>query len=81
MITGKQAWGILAAAVILYELTCKPGELLSEATDDWIRQRPILWRLPFVFTALHVSNLIPPVIDPIHLGFVALKKLHEYFRK
>ena len=36
----KQAWGVIAAGVLAYELACKEGELLSEGVDDWVATKP-----------------------------------------
>jgi hypothetical protein len=32
----KQAWALLAAGVLGYEVVCKDGQLLSECVDEWV---------------------------------------------
>src|SRR6185312_12779038 len=43
-LSAKQAWGLLAAGVLAYEVACKEGELLSEGVDDWVTAKPVLTR-------------------------------------
>ena len=38
-VSAKQAWGVIAAGVLAYELACSEGELLSEGVDDWVATR------------------------------------------
>jgi hypothetical protein len=40
----RQAWAMLAAGVLGYEVVCKDGQLLSECVDEWLMSRPILTR-------------------------------------
>lgn len=62
------AWGILGAAVALYDYYAPPGETMSEAVDRAL-QKP-LGRVMAIgavaVTAAHLINLLPPSVDPIH---------------
>jgi hypothetical protein len=40
----RQAWALMAAGVLGYEVVCKDGQLLSECVDEWLVSRPILTR-------------------------------------
>lgn len=65
MINAKQAWGLLAAGVVIYEVTCDDGELLSEQADRWLVSNPILTRAVIAAVALHLANLLPWYADPL----------------
>ena len=56
-INAKQAWGVIAAGVLAYELACNEGELLSEGVDDWMATKPILTRTLIAALALHQGCL------------------------
>lgn len=64
--TGRHAWTALAAAIAAYEILAQDGELLSEEVDRWIDAHPHLTRATIAIIALHLANLLPPAIDPIH---------------
>lgn len=70
----KQAWALIAAGVLSYELYCQDGELLSECVDGWLRSRPILTRAVIAALALHLGNAVPVRYDIVSLGFVAMRK-------
>ena len=57
-ISAKQAWGVIAAGVLAYELACNEGELLSEGVDDWVATKPILARSGPTESTLPISG--PP---------------------
>lgn len=67
------AWIVLAALVVIWEIYCPEGELLSEAVDRWIEVHPILARIPVLLVAAHLANFLPDRIDPMHLGFLFIK--------
>lgn len=66
------AWIALGTLVIMWELFCPAGELLSEAFDRWISVHPFLARMGIIVLAAHLANCIDPRIDPIHQLFVVL---------
>ena len=73
-LSAKQAWGLLAAGVLAYELACKEGELLSEGVDDWVAAKPILTRTVIAALALHLGNAVPPRFDPLSLAFIGIRR-------
>jgi hypothetical protein len=64
----RQAWALLAAGVLGYEVVCKDGQLLSECVDEWLMSRPILTRAVIAALALHVGNALPVRFDVVSLG-------------
>jgi hypothetical protein len=77
-VNAKQAWGMLAAGVLAYELVCEEGELLSEGVDDWVATKPILTRTVIAALALHLGNAVPPRFDPVSLGFHGIRRGSRY---
>jgi hypothetical protein len=74
LVNAKQAWGVLAAGVLAYEIACREGELLSEGVDDWVSAKPLLTRTVIAVMALHLGNAVPPRLDPISLGFQGIRR-------
>jgi hypothetical protein len=74
LVNAKQAWGVLAAGVLAYEIACREGELLSEGVDDWVAAKPLLTRTVIAALALHLGNAVPPRLDPISLGFRGIRR-------
>jgi hypothetical protein len=77
-ISAKQAWGVIAASVLAYELACNEGELLSEGVDDWVATKPILTRAVIAALALHLGNAVPTRFDPVSMGFHGIRKGSRY---
>lgn len=65
VLSAKQAWLILFAAICLYEALCREGELLSEQCDRWLVSRPVSTRFVVAVVALHLVNLLPSWGDPL----------------
>lgn len=74
----KQAWAVLAAGVLGYEIACRDGQLLSEGVDDWLISRPVLTRAAIAAMALHLGNAVPKRYDVVSLGFQALRQSSRY---
>jgi hypothetical protein len=70
----KQAWALMAAGVLSYEILCKDGQLLSEGVDEWLVSRPILTRATIAALALHLGNAVPERYDVVSLGFKAMRR-------
>ena len=66
---GEHAWGVLAAAVAVYEFACREDELLSVAVDRWLESRPVLTRLIIGAVSLHLLNVLPFYADPLAKRF------------
>lgn len=76
--SAKQAWAILTAGVLSYEIACRDGQLLSEGVDDWLVSRPILTRAAIAAMALHLGNAVPKRYDVVSLGFQVLRHSSRY---
>ncbi|RUP31506.1 MAG: hypothetical protein EKK51_14120 [Mycolicibacterium sp.] len=74
----KQAWAVLTAVVLSYEIACREGQLLSEGVDEWLISRPILTRAAIAAMALHLGNALPKRYDIVSLGFQALRQSSRY---
>jgi hypothetical protein len=74
----RQAWALLAAGVVGYEIACKDGQLLSECVDDWLVSRPIVTRAAIAALALHLGNALPERYDVVSLGFQAIRNSWRY---
>jgi hypothetical protein len=70
----RQAWALLAAGVLGYEVVCKDGQLFSECVDEWLASRPILTRAAMAATALHLGNAVPERYDVVSLVFSAIRR-------
>jgi hypothetical protein len=73
----KLAWAGLVAGVAAYDLLCPPGETLSEGIDRGLesKYRHVI-ALGVGMTALHLVNVLPPAIDPLH-QLTRLKSLRQ----
>lgn len=69
----SRAWLGIAAGVLAYELLCPDGELLSEGADRGIEKHPLLVPLAIGVTALHLANVLPPRVDPLHRAMKIIK--------
>ncbi len=62
------AWGVLLGGVAAWDALCPKGETLSEGLDNTLespRGRLFLYGAIGV-TALHLTNLLPAQLDPLH---------------
>lgn len=74
----KLAIAGIIAGVAAYDILCPPGETISEGVDRIMESVP--GRVAAVsaigITALHLINVLPPVIDPLH-RLTSLKSLRK----
>lgn len=77
-LTARRAWLGIAAAVTAYEFLCPEGELLSEGADRAIDKHPVLVPLAIGVVALHLANVLPAHIDPLH-QFMKVAKGHRRY--
>jgi len=70
---GDKAWLVLAGGILVWDMIAPPGELLSEAADRYLETHPILTRAVIAVVALHLANILPPRIDPVHQCFIAAR--------
>lgn len=73
-LTARNGWWATGALIVFFELTCPPGQTLSEGADLWIEKHPYRTRLLVLLLAAHVSNLLPAKVDPIHQLALILKR-------
>lgn len=63
----KLAWAGLVAGVAAYDVFCPSGETMSEGIDRGLESKyRHLIKLGIGMTALHLVNVLPPAIDPLH---------------
>ena len=75
---GKWGWGDRAwMAILVYELFCPPGEMLSESLDRRLARSRWLTEALIVYTALHCANRLPPRVDLFHQAARLLGRIEE----
>lgn len=62
--SGTLAWAGLATGIIIYDAVAK--ETLSEAYDRFIDRHKVLAIGTVAVTALHLTNCLPPPVDPLY---------------
>lgn len=62
-------WLAVGVVVIAAEVIAPPGELLSEGVDRALQRHPLLTRAAIEITGRHLTNDLPPAVDPyVHVG-------------
>ncbi|MFF4026990.1 hypothetical protein ACFYY5_29495 [Nocardia elegans] len=61
---GGPAWGVLVAAIVVYEAASPADELLTAACHRALIKHPVATRAAILITAAHLLSLIPERIDP-----------------
>lgn len=74
-LTAGQAWTAIACFVLFHELTCQPGQLLSEGVDRGLEKRPVLVYSFITITVAHLLNQIPLRVDPYSRLFQLIQRL------
>lgn len=75
--TGKQAWAVMGVGILAYEVYAvrqDPEQLLSRIVDEWLVSHPVLTRAIIASVALHLLNLAPRAVDPLHLLLTMIEK-------
>lgn len=57
-------WCVVGVVVVVAEAIAPPGELLSEGVDRALEKHPLLTRAAIEITARHLTNDLPPAVDP-----------------
>lgn len=73
-LNARNAWAGLGLGIVAYEIASPKGELLSEGADRAIEKHPVLTRLAIGAVALHLMNVLPERIDPVHRIATILRK-------
>lgn len=64
-------WFAVGVAVVVAEAVAPPGQLMSEGVDRALERHPLLTRAAIEIVARHLTNDLPPALDP----FVAVERL------
>lgn len=64
--TGTIAWVATIGGILLYEVLAPDDELMSEAVDRALTKYPWTTRALIATLGLHLANLLPERIDPLH---------------
>lgn len=73
-LTAGRAWAALGAAVLAYELAAPEGQLMSEGVDRALEKHKALTTAAVGAVSLHLLNVLPQRIDPLHQGLKLLKR-------
>jgi hypothetical protein len=60
------AWIALAAGIAIYEASCPPGQLLSEAVDRYRSRHPFITNGVIFYLSMHLLRQWPRRLDPLH---------------
>lgn len=74
-LSAERAWAAIFSFVLLHELTCQPGQLLSEGVDRALVKQPVLTYGFTAVTVAHLLNLLPPRLDPYARTFRIIQRL------
>jgi hypothetical protein len=77
MTSADRAWVALGVGVVSYDVLCGEGETMSEGADRYMLRHPWLVRGVAFILAAHVCNLVKSDYDPLHWGFVALRRIRR----
>ena len=61
-----KAWIALGIGVLAWDMVCPDDEMLSEASRRYAKSHRIAARAVVASVALHLIDLLPPWVDPIH---------------
>ena len=72
---GTAAWVATIGGILLYEALAPEGQLMSESVDRALIRHPIVVRIALAAVCLHLANLLPTSIDPLHhLGKLRVRR-------
>lgn len=69
------AWIVLATGVVIWDVVCEPGEMLSEASARYAKNHPLIAYVVIGAVAAHLSGSSPRWADPIHGIGVILRRV------
>jgi hypothetical protein len=79
--TGEKAWACLGLVIVVYEIVAPENELLSEVVDRFLVSHPIVTRTIVIGLALHLINLLPEQIDPLHHTAIAVRRHRSRYER
>ena len=74
MNAADRAWLALAGGVVAYDLAAPPGQTMSEGVDRYLLTHRWLTRAVAFAVTLHLCNLWPIALDPLHHLFALLRR-------
>jgi hypothetical protein len=77
MTSTDRAWVTLGLGVIGWNLMCEEGCTFSERMDEWLTAHPVATRAGVLVLTAHLINAVPNRLDPVHWGFVALRRIRR----
>jgi hypothetical protein len=75
-----RAWLALGVGVLTYDVACRDGEMLSQASARYAREHPVAAYAVVAAVALHLVDRIPAAVDPIHWVGIGLRGLRHGLR-
>lgn len=60
------AWGVLGLEILAYDMLAPHEETFSEGVDRGLEKHKTLVTVGIAAVALHLRNLLPEPVDPIH---------------
>ncbi len=69
-----RAWLVLGAGVLVWDVCCPRGEMLSEASARYADARPVWSRAVIVYTAGHLMHVWPQRVDLFTRVAAALRR-------
>lgn len=73
-VTARRMWAFIFGLVVLYELNCSEGELLSEEVDRMLVKHPLATYIFTFTTVAHLLNRLPTSVDPYRAIGIYRKK-------
>lgn len=70
-----RAWIVLGGYVVAWDMLCPDDEMLSEASWRYAQHHRVLAYSVVASVALHLTNLLPKWVDPIHAAGQVLRTL------
>jgi len=72
-----RAWIALGAGVLVWDMTCPSGEMLSEASARYAKDHPLAAYAVIASVAFHLSSALPKRVDPIHWVGAGLRQVRR----
>lgn len=57
-LTAGLMWSLVGLEVLVWEVACEPGQLMSEGVDRALIKHPVVTRAAIAVTALHLANCL-----------------------
>ena len=74
MKAGDWAWVALGAGVLVWDVWCPRGEMLSDASTRYVRAHPVVARAVMGYVAGHVMHVWPRRVDVFSVAAGVLRR-------